>query len=93
MATKTTKAATKKKSSTTTKKATPKKATTKAAKVPKEDLVVFAIRLTAAERDAIHAAAGPRGATRFVRGLAVAAARDDLKGIQAVLKEARQLRG
>ena len=77
-----------------TKRATSKKATTKqkAAK-PKEDLVVFAIRLTQAERDEIHVAAGPRNATHFVRTVAAAFANEDVKAFQAVLKEARELRG
>lgn len=35
-------------------------------KVPKPDLVVFAFRLKPEERDAIHKAAGPGKATRFV---------------------------
>ena len=86
------------KKTTTEKKASAKKVTPKAAKpkrekAPREELCVFAIRLTRAERDAIHAAAGSRNATRFVRSLAVAASRDDMKGIQQVLKEARELRG
>lgn len=34
-----------------------------------EDLVVFAFRLTEAERDAIHAAAGPGKASQYVRAL------------------------
>ena len=78
----------------TTKKATPKKATTKqkAAK-PKEDLVVFAIRLTKAERDKIHATAGPRNATHFVRTVAAAFANEDEGAFKASLKEARKLRG
>lgn len=70
-------------------KSAPKK--TGAAK-PKEDLVVFAIRVTQAERDAIHKAAGPRRATQFVRSLSVAAARNDMKGIQKVLADARAAR-
>ena len=52
---------------------------------PKEDLVVFAIRLTKAERDAIHAAAGPGKATKFVRSLAVAAARGDGPTVLGIL--------
>ncbi len=76
-----------------TKKAASKKAATKAAAKPKEDLVVFAIRLTQAERDKIHAMAGPRNATHFVRTVAAAFANDDVKAFQAVLKEARELRG
>lgn len=42
-----------------------------------EDLVVFAFRLTATERDLIHMAAGPAKASRYVRTLAVAAANGD----------------
>src|SRR5262252_5518260 len=42
-----------------------------------EDLVVFAFRLTAEEREVIHKAAGPAKASRFVRTLAVAAARKE----------------
>ena len=38
----------------------------KARKTPVEDLVVFAFRLTAAERDAIHKAAGPANASKFM---------------------------
>lgn len=51
----------------------------------KDDLVVFAIRLTKAERDAIHAAAGPGKATKFVRTLAVAAARGDSPTVLGIL--------
>jgi hypothetical protein len=50
-----------------------------------EELVVFAIRLTKAERDAIHAAAGPGKATKFVRSLAVAAARGDGPTVLGIL--------
>ncbi len=42
-----------------------------------EEMVVFAFRLTAAERDLIHKAAGPAKASRYVRTLAVAAANGD----------------
>ena len=58
------------------KKAAPKKPAAKAAK-PKEDLVVFAFRLTEVERTAIHKRAGPRNATQFVRRVAVAFASED----------------
>ena len=76
-----------------TKKAASKKTTTKqkAAK-PKEDLVVFAFRLTETERTKIHAAAGPANASRFIRHIAIAFANEDVKAFQAVLKEARELR-
>jgi hypothetical protein len=55
-------------------------------KAPREDLVVFAFRLTEAERDAIHKAAGPAKASGFVRRLAVAAARGDEAAVAAILK-------
>jgi hypothetical protein len=50
-----------------------------------QDLVVFAIRLTKAERDSIHAAAGPGKATQFVRRLAVAASRGDGPTVLGIL--------
>lgn len=53
-------------------------------KAPKEDLVVFAFRLTEAERDAIHKAAGPAKASKYVRTLAVAAARGDVKAVSEI---------
>ena len=43
----------------------------------KEDLVVFAFRLTAAERELLHKAAGPAKASKWIRTLAVAAASGD----------------
>ena len=61
-------------------------------KKPKEELVVFAIRLTPAERDAIHKASGPRNATQFVRRIAVAFAAEDEAAFRTVIKEARDLR-
>ena len=63
-----------------------KAAKEKKAKAPKEGLVVFAIRLTQAERDAIHAAAGPRGATRYVRAVANAFAAGDESAFVELLK-------
>lgn len=53
---------------------------------------VFAIRVTDAELDAIHKAAGPRNATRFVRAVAAAFANGDTKAFQAVVAEAKQAR-
>jgi hypothetical protein len=73
----------------TTKKATAKarKPATKAAvakapaeskeKAPREELCVFAFRLTEEERNPIHKAAGPAKASKFARTLLVAAARND----------------
>jgi len=55
-------------------------------KAPREDLCVFAFRLTEEERDAIHKAAGPAKASKFVRTLAVAAARNDEAAVKAILK-------
>jgi len=55
-------------------------------KESREDLVVFAFRLTEAERDLIHRAAGPAKASRYVRSLAVAAARGDEAGVKEILR-------
>ncbi len=80
----------------TKKKATAKKAAPKDAKStktrPKQDLVVFAFRLTEAERTAIHKTAGPRNATQFVRRAATAFAKQDEAAFRAVLKDARAAR-
>ena len=54
-----------------------------------EPLVVFAFRLSQAEREEIHEAAGPAKASRFVRAVALAAARRDVAAIQAVILEAQ----
>jgi hypothetical protein len=48
-------------------------------------LVVFAFRLTRAERDIIHAAAGSAKASKFVRTLAVAAAKGDAPTVMGIL--------
>jgi hypothetical protein len=53
---------------------------------PREELCVFAFRLTEEERDAIHKAAGPAKASKFVRTLAVAAARNDEGAVKAIMK-------
>ena len=50
-----------------------------------KDTVVVAFRLTRAERDLIHAAAGPAKASSFVRRLAVAGARTDLKAVEEIV--------
>ena len=78
---------------TTSKKAAAKKKTGPKAATPKDELVVFAFRLTEAERTKIHATAGPRNATQFVRRVATAFANEDEPAFQAVLKEAQKLRG
>ena len=49
-----------------------------------QELVVFAFRLTRAERDQIHEAAGPAKASSFIRSLAVAAATGDVKAVRKI---------
>ena len=78
-----------KKTKTAKKAARPK---AKAAKAPKEDLCVFAFRLTEAERSAIHKTAGPARASRYVRQVAAAFAKEDEAAFKAVLKDAREAR-
>ena len=58
----------------------------KAPKAPKEPQVVFAFRLSEADRDAIHKAAGPGKATKFVLGAALAAAAGDEKAFNALVE-------
>jgi len=57
------------------------------AKAPREELCVFAFRLTEEERNDIHKAAGPGKASKFARSLLVAAARTDDAAVRAILKE------
>ena len=52
----------------------------------REELVVFAFRLTEAERDAIHKAAGPAKASKFARTLLAAAARNDVGAVKAIME-------
>jgi hypothetical protein len=59
-------------------------------KEPKEDLVVFAFRLKAEERDAIHAAAGPAKASKYVRGLTLAASRGDEKTVLEIVRAVKE---
>ncbi len=63
-------------------------------RAPKEDQPnrVFAIRVTDQELEAIHRAAGPRNATRFIRAVAAAFASEDESAFRAVVKEARETR-
>ena len=66
-----------------------KPATTDPTPKPRDDsdeIVVFAIRLKRFERDLIHKAAGSGKASKFVRGLAVAAARGGMKTLEAIVK-------
>ena len=55
-----------------------------------DDLVVFAFRLTPDEREEIHNAAGSARASRFVRAVALAAARRDVPALQAIMLEAQK---
>jgi len=57
------------------------------AKAPREDLCVFAFRLTEDERNTIHKAAGQGKASKFARRLLVAAARKDDAAVRAIMKE------
>jgi hypothetical protein len=59
-------------------------------KAPKEELRVFAFRLTAEERDAIHAAAGPAKASKYVRGLTLAASRGDEKTVLEIVRAVKE---
>jgi hypothetical protein len=83
------------KSKTTKKKTTAKARKPRAAaktpaeskkKALREELCVFAFRLTPEERADIHKAAGPAKASKFVRTLAVAAARNDEATVKAIMK-------
>ncbi len=51
-----------------------------------QEIVVFAFRLTRAERDLIHETAGSAKASKFVREVSLAAARGDLEHIQRMLE-------
>ena len=64
----------------------PKGKKAKAPKEPREELVVFAFRLTQEEREAIHRAAGPGKASKFVRALATAAARGDADHVSKMVE-------
>ncbi len=67
----------------------PKEAKPKKEKAPKEPQVVFAFRLSEAQRDAIHKAAGPGKATKFVRSAALAAASGDRPAFEELLATAK----
>jgi hypothetical protein len=59
-------------------------------KAPKEPLVVFAFRLSEADRDRFHKAAGPGKATKFVLAAALAAANADSKAFNALVAQTEQ---
>ncbi len=71
-----------------------KPVTTEAPQQPDDsgELVVFAFRLTRAERDEIHEAAGSAKASKFVKSVALAAARRDASALQAAIQEAEASR-
>ena len=54
-------------------------------KTPREDLMVFAFRLTKEESAIIHKAAGPGKASKFARTLLVAAARSDEAAVREIM--------
>jgi len=68
-------------------KKTPKEP--KAKREPIQDACVFAFRLSTADRDLIHRAAGSGKATRFVRGAALAAANGDTKAFEDLIGQAK----
>ena len=59
---------------------------------PKEDLMVFAFRLTKAESAALHKAAGPANASRAMRALAGAFVAEDRAVFESIIEDARKLR-
>lgn len=69
-----------------TKKRAESKATPKQPTGDGEEMVVFALRLRRSERDEIHEAAGSGKASRFVKAVALAAARRDAKGLETAIK-------
>jgi len=74
------------------KEKTPKATAPKKEKSPRELIespVVFAFRLSAADRTRIHGAAGAAGATKFVRSAALAAATGDQKTFDALIAQAK----
>ena len=68
------------------KKSEPKAPKPKKEKAASEPLCVFAFRLSPKDRDTIHAAAGPGGASRFVLGAALAAATGDENTFAALVQ-------
>jgi len=76
----------------------PKRTKAKAAKEPKKEKapkapqVVFAFRLSEADRTLIHKAAGPAKASRFVLGAALAAATGDTKAFEDLTTQAKASR-
>ncbi len=59
-------------------------------RVPKGDLMTFALRMPKATSAALHEAAGPRRASRVMEGLANAFIAGDEAAFKAIVKEARE---
>lgn len=57
----------------------------------REELCVFAFRLTEEERRLIHRAAGPAKASKFARTLLVAAARNDATAVKAIMERGKAI--
>jgi len=73
----------------TRKTAEPPAPETPAATTPDDGpaIVVFALRMTRAERDELHQAVGSGKASRFVKAIVLAGARGDMKAVQEVVDE------
>ncbi len=67
----------------------PREPRPKKEKAPKEPQVVFAFRLSEADRSKIHDAAGPGKATKFVLAAALAAANQDSKAFEELTAQAK----
>ncbi len=67
---------------------------TNVARAPKdpEATKVFAFRLTPAESEALHVAAGPANASRVMRALAGAFVKEDRAVFESIVADARKLR-
>jgi hypothetical protein len=57
-----------------------------------QDTVVFAFRLSRAERLELHEATGSAKASKFVKAIVLAGARGDMKAIQEIVDEAQASR-
>ena len=56
---------------------------------PHEPLCIFAFRLTEADRETIHKAAGPARASKFVLAAALAAANGDTRAFETLVTQAK----
>ncbi len=61
-------------------------------KAPKEELCVFALRMSESERTKFHEAAGPANASRLARAVLVAAANEDEAAFKAAIADAKRLK-